>query len=146
MWVKHFESLLSKKKEVERKLTTPRINHETPPLLSERKREEVKRLYWEHTRVISREEVDRAVRRLKNHKATYLDSIPNEALALLHRAQPHLLETLFNKIHGSGIFPSVWSKAYLKPLFKKGDKTDPANYRGIAISSCLGKFFNSTKQ
>ena len=143
MWASHFERLLSSKPVIGDSRPTAGKTTETPPLLSSKKREEVKRLYWEHTQPIAREEVDRAINRLKNHKATYLDSTPNEALKILHRAQPHLLGTLFNKVLTSGLFPSDWSRAYLKPLFKKGDKLDPANYRGIAISSCLGKTFNS---
>ena len=39
--------------------------------------------------------------------------------------------------------PKIWGEAYLKPLYKKGDRTKPCNYRGIAISPCLGKVFNS---
>ena len=140
---RHFERLLNKgKRNLDDNGGLKKIA-EPAPLLSDRKLREIKNLYWEHSRAISREEVDRAVGRLKKHKATYLDSIPNEAISIIHKAQPQSLETLFNKILTSGFFPSEWSKAYLKPLFKRGDRMEPANYRGIAISSCLGKRFNS---
>ena len=29
----------------------------------------------------------------------------------------------------------------ISPIFKSGDEKDPGNYRGICVSSCLGKFF-----
>ena len=62
---------------------------------------------------------------------------------ILNKTQPQLFVTLFNKVLNSGVFPAEWCRAYLKPLFKKGDKMDPVNYRGIAISPCMGKMFNS---
>ena len=31
----------------------------------------------------------------------------------------------------------------ITPIFKTGSKTDPSNYRGICISSCLRKLFCS---
>jgi hypothetical protein len=30
---------------------------------------------------------------------------------------------------------------YIVPIYKSGSNIDPNNYRGICISSCLGKFF-----
>ena len=138
-WAKHFRNLLNVK---------PNTNYEhrregEAQLLSEERKKDIKRIYWEHARKIEKDEVDRAIRRLKNHKATYLDSIPNEAITILNRAQPNLLTHLFNVVFLSGYFPVEWSKAYLTPLYKRGDRLDPANYRGIAISSFLGKTFNS---
>ena len=50
---------------------------------------------------------------------------------------------LFNKILSSGVFPKIWSEGLITPIHKSGNKTDPGNYRGICISSCLGKFFTS---
>ena len=39
-------------------------------------------------------------------------------------------------------FPKNWAEGYIYPIYKnKGEKTDPSNYRGITIASCLGKFF-----
>ena len=29
----------------------------------------------------------------------------------------------------------------ITPIYKSGDKSDPTNYRGICVSSCLGKLF-----
>ena len=31
--------------------------------------------------------------------------------------------------------------SYICPVFKKGEKDDPVNYRGMTINSCLGKLF-----
>ncbi|ESO92263.1 hypothetical protein LOTGIDRAFT_121226 [Lottia gigantea] len=46
---------------------------------------------------------------------------------------------LFNLILTTGIFPSSWSESLLMPIYKKGQKNDTNNYRGIALSSCLSK-------
>ena len=38
-------------------------------------------------------------------------------------------------------FPALFSAAHIVPLFKKGERKDPANYRGIAIISILAKLY-----
>ena len=38
-----------------------------------------------------------------------------------------------------GIFPEAWKVANVIPIFKKGDKSLPSNYRPVALLSCLGK-------
>ena len=53
------------------------------------------------------------------------------------------LEKLFNLILKSGVFPTSWSNGIITALHKSGNKDDPSNYRGICISSCLGKLFCS---
>ncbi len=48
----------------------------------------------------------------------------------------------FNHVLHSEKFPKEWSEGYICPIYKKkGDKTDPANHRGITISSCIGNVF-----
>ncbi len=39
-------------------------------------------------------------------------------------------------------FPSLWNKGILIKLFKSGDNTLPDNYRGIVLSSALGKLLS----
>jgi hypothetical protein len=53
------------------------------------------------------------------------------------------LTFLFNKILISGIYPGNWSRGYISPIFKSGDRSKPDNYRGIAITGCLSKLLNS---
>ena len=54
-----------------------------------------------------------------------------------------ILPIFLNKIFESGILPASWSKAVIIPLNKKGNTNDPGNYRGISITSSLGKIFTS---
>ena len=51
------------------------------------------------------------------------------------------MNKLFNLILSSGNYPSSWAKGYITPLFKTGDNANPENYRGITITSNLGKTF-----
>jgi retron-type reverse transcriptase len=51
------------------------------------------------------------------------------------------LATLFNLILKNGSFPSLWRLSSLTVIHKKGDKSIPKNYRGIAVSSNLCKLF-----
>ena len=39
--------------------------------------------------------------------------------------------------------PDIWCQGLITPIYKSGDKNDPTNYRGICVSSCLGKLFCS---
>jgi len=38
-------------------------------------------------------------------------------------------------------FPSIWKESFIIPLFKKGNKSDISNYRGIAKLSSIPKLF-----
>lgn len=50
---------------------------------------------------------------------------------------------LFNFILNVGHFPTTWNEGLITPIFKSGDKFNPNNYRGICVSSNLGKIFCS---
>ena len=49
------------------------------------------------------------------------------------------LVKLFNFIISKGTFPDSWSTGMITPIFKSGNRSDPSNYRGICVTSCLGK-------
>ena len=48
---------------------------------------------------------------------------------------------VFNIISDKSLFPHIWKFGYIVPIFKGEDSFDPSNYRGIAITSCMGKLF-----
>ena len=52
-----------------------------------------------------------------------------------------LLEQLFSVIWQEVIVPRQWREGLIVNIFKKGDKEDPANYRGITLLSVVGKVF-----
>ena len=56
------------------------------------------------------------------------------------------LEKLLNFILNTGNFPEKWNESFLVLLHKSGSKLEPSNYRGISITSNLGKLFNRVIQ
>ena len=42
-----------------------------------------------------------------------------------------------------GEMPVDWRKANVTPIFKKGDRTDPANYRPVSLTSQVCKILES---
>ena len=53
------------------------------------------------------------------------------------------LHKLFNLILNYGYCPQKWCKGRIVSIHKKGDPSLPSNYRGITITSVIGKLFNS---
>ena len=53
------------------------------------------------------------------------------------------LLNLFNVCFSYSYYPESWANRYITPIFKSNDPSDPNNYRGITITSNLGKLFNN---
>lgn len=115
---------------------------------------------WRHVRKIphaieldenfSEEEVTWAILHAKRHKAPGNDGIPAELLKLLIEDTPHgkrcdlslmgqafihLLRRVWEEEH----IPLQWLESQVISIPKKGDMTDPGNYRGISLMSVLIK-------
>ena len=89
--------------------------------------------------LINETEIRIAVKKLKNNKSSFSDKIKNEMIkSAVNELMPVYLK-LFNTFLRSGIMPQTWCNGIITPIFK----SDPSNYRGICISSCLGKLFCS---
>ncbi|CAG4916568.1 unnamed protein product [Colias eurytheme] len=83
--------------------------------------------------------VRKALFSLDTHKSSGPDGIP---AIVLKRCAPELapvLTELFRYSYNTGIVPASWKTASVHPIPKKGDQSDPTNYRPIAITSLLSK-------
>ncbi|UYV60127.1 hypothetical protein LAZ67_1000053 [Cordylochernes scorpioides] len=92
---------------------------------------------------ITSEEIGRAIRDLKNNKASGPDDIPNEIIKVLPDSYMGLLEQFYNRALIMGHYPTIWTKSIIHPIFKSGDKDNPSNYRGIALISNFSKLFTT---
>ncbi len=90
---------------------------------------------------ITFQELTKTIRQLKNRKATGPDCISNEMIKYSGDTLKESLLKLFNLTLTSTTFPDSWCHGYIVALHKSGDKSDPTNYRGITLSSCIGKLF-----
>ena len=53
------------------------------------------------------------------------------------------LLSLFKSIWSKEVMPADWEVGIVIPLYKKGDKMDLNNYRGITLMDVVGKLFGS---
>ena len=90
---------------------------------------------------ITENELIDKIQALKNKKASGPDGILNEMLKNTEHKLRSALLKLFNLVLSVGHFPEAWNQGLITPIFKSGDKSDPNNYRGICVSSNLGKLF-----
>ncbi len=89
--------------------------------------------------IIDEDSVSEVLGRIDPSKACGPDEIPGR---LLKEGAPWLVEPLtklFNMSLQSGCLPTDWRRANVTPMFKKGNKHSPANYRPISLTSLVVK-------
>ena len=86
-------------------------------------------------------EIEQAIEDLDYHKAEAEDGTRNPLYKCGGAEIRTHLRTLFNFLLEHETMPESWCKAVIVNLYKEGDRTDPGNYRGIALISCLGKLY-----
>ena len=84
-------------------------------------------------------ELNSIMKNTKAGKATFLDDISNDALKLGLPVLEKAILHLFNNVMHVQTFPETWNEGRFVPIHKKDDKLNV--YRGIIISSCIGKIF-----
>ena len=93
-------------------------------------------------RQIDREEIiAQCVKKQKNNKTGECDGIVGELLKYGGSGMVCLLEQLFSVVWREELVPRQWREGLIVNLFKKGDKEDPGNYKGITLLSVVGKVF-----
>ena len=88
----------------------------------------------------------KAIKKLKNGKATGTDGIANELIKFGGPNVKRLVWFLLSKCFEKERTPKEWLKGILHPLYKSGDKRDPLNYRGIALLNCMSKLYETILQ
>ena len=64
---------------------------------------------------------------------------------MLHRNNSifsDIIQFLGNELLKFEKYPKLWNTDLIRPIHKKESTSKESNYRGITLSSCLGKFFN----
>ena len=76
---------------------------------------------------------------LNPFKATGPDAISARFLKETANEIAPMLTCLFNQSLATGEVPQDWKKAYVIPIYKKGSKSDPRNYRPVSLTSIVCK-------
>ena len=91
------------------------------------------------------DELNFALRELKNNKAPRVDGVPAEIYKHAYN-NPHIAEIwldILNKLFAMGEYYIGWDTSIMHTIFKnKGSKEDPDNYRGIALAPILSKVYS----
>ena len=83
--------------------------------------------------------VRKLLRNLKPHKATGRDDISLKFLKEMAEPLTPLLTLIFSASLKQGKTPDDWKEANFSPIFKKGDKSQQANYRPVSMTSVCSK-------
>ena len=88
---------------------------------------------------ITEQDVYKLLCRTDPSKACGPDEIPGRLLKEKATCIAEPLTKLFNMSVQCGTLPSDWKKANVSPIFKKGNKHNPQNYRPISLTSLVIK-------
>lgn len=91
---------------------------------------------------ITEDEIWKALQQSKNGKAAGPGNIPIELVKHGPKILHEMVRDLFNRclLNGDAI-PEDWNMAYITSIYKKGDKRKCSNYRGISVTSAMGRLY-----
>lgn len=78
----------------------------------------------------------------KKQKSLGFDNIIAETIKTVGESNINMLHKIFNKILSKEKTPYDWSEMIVTPIYKKGNKLNPASYRTISLLPIPGKVFN----
>ena len=84
---------------------------------------------------ITAKQVNEILKNLKVTKAAGPDNIHPRLLKESSEVITRPLEIIFNKSVQQGAIPNAWKISNIVPVYKKGIKSNPSNYRPIALTS-----------
>ena len=90
----------------------------------------------------TKSEIAKAIAQVKANKSPGVDCISNSMITNYTSSILSCFSKLFNACLNYGIYHEKWAEGYIMPLHKGNDMYDPGNYRGLTITSAIGKLFN----
>jgi len=87
--------------------------------------------------------INKAIKKLKANAKGGPDGIPPILFKNCQLWLSPVLCCLFQECFDAGCMPAVWSKAFVTPVYKKGDRSDASNYRPIALTCVICKLMES---
>ena len=88
---------------------------------------------------IAAEGIDKLLKGLSPHKAAGPDKFKPIVLQTLHKKLAPILQLIFQRSIDTGKIPDIWKEANVSSIYKKGEKSDPSNYRPISLTCVLCK-------
>ena len=83
--------------------------------------------------------VEKLLGELKINKAPGPDGVNPHILKMCAEEIAPILKIIFQQSIATGKLPKDWKSANISALFKKGSRTDPANYRPVSLTSVACK-------
>ncbi|CAN0002809.1 unnamed protein product, partial [Heterosigma akashiwo] len=90
---------------------------------------------------VTRAKVFKVLRALDESKSVGLDGVSPRVLKHCAKDLDGPLARLFQKVERAADFPDSWKVTRVTPVYKKGDATDPKNYRPVSVLPTLGTTF-----
>ena len=87
--------------------------------------------------------ISKLLDKLRIDKSPGPDGIHNRVLFEIKDQIGDLLSILFQKSFQSGLLPKEWKEANIVPIYKKGKKSDPNNYRPVSLTSTVCKIMET---
>ena len=91
--------------------------------------------------VPSRDEIAGCVEKLRKHKAGTEEGIVNEMLKYGGPATLDMLAGFVETLWTTEMVPGHWRAGDIVNIFKKGDRKDPGNYKGITLLNVVGNLY-----
>ena len=95
------------------------------------------------TASFSKENVTVKLKRLKPTSAPGPDKVWTRILHDLAEELAEPLAVIYTRLLEEQAVPDVWLKSLVCPIFKKGSKSDPGNYRPVSLTCVVGKVMES---
>ena len=88
---------------------------------------------------ISEGAVQQKLEGLSENSSTGPDLLPTRILRECAAALAKPILMLFNIILRTGLWPEIWCRHWIVPLYKKSSVFNPSNYRGVHLTAQLSK-------